>query len=91
MRQRGPIYGRDGSGGESGKVLSTDKLPEEEESTLPNALEPVKAMEFRRLHEYYNHPSEEYGKQMVWQFRGYTQRHRDLACKGKQFLQRLHR
>ena len=54
------------------KFYRPDELPEEEESTLPNALEPVKAMEIRRLHEYYNQASEEYGKQMVWQFRGYT-------------------
>ena len=31
--------------------------PDEEELTTANNLEPVKAMEIRRLHEYYNHPS----------------------------------
>ena len=41
----------------SAKFYRPDELPTEEESTTLNYLEPVKAMEIRRLHEYYSHPS----------------------------------
>ena len=39
------------------KFYRPDELPNEEELNTENNLEPVKAMEIRRLHEYYNHPS----------------------------------
>ena len=39
------------------KFYRPNELPSEEELTADNTLEPVKAMEIRRLHEYYNHPS----------------------------------
>ena len=35
------------------KFYRPDELPSEEELTAANTLEPVKAMEIRRLHEYY--------------------------------------
>ena len=39
------------------KIYRPDELPNEEESATPNYLEPAKAMDIRRLHEYYSHPS----------------------------------
>ena len=39
------------------KFYRPDEVPTEEESTTASNLEPVKAMEIRRLHKYYNHPS----------------------------------
>ena len=41
----------------SAKFYRADELPSEEESVTHNNLKPVKAMEIRRLHEYYSHPS----------------------------------
>ena len=39
------------------KFYRPDELPNEEESVTPKYLESAKAMEIRRLHEYYSHPS----------------------------------
>ena len=47
------------------KFYRPDEPPNEEESTTPTALEPIKAMEIRRLHEYYNHPSVNEMKRMA--------------------------
>ena len=50
------------------KFYRPDELPNEEEPANPNYLEPEKAMEIRRLHEYYSHPSVNEMKRMagVW-------------------------
>ena len=47
------------------KFYRPDEPPSEEESTTANNLEPVKVMEIRRLHEYYNHPSVNEMKRMA--------------------------
>ena len=47
------------------KFYRPEEVPNEEESTTSNALEPVKAMEIKRLHEYYNHPSVNEMKRMA--------------------------
>ena len=47
------------------KFYRPDELPNEEEPANPNYLEPEKAMEIRRLHEYYSHPSVNEMKRMV--------------------------
>ena len=47
------------------KFYRPEEVPNEEESTTPTALEPIKAMEIRRLHEYYNHPSVNEMKRMA--------------------------
>ena len=47
------------------KFYRPEEVPNEEESTTPTALEPIKVMEIRRLHEYYNHPSVNEMKRMA--------------------------
>ena len=63
------------------KFYRPDELPNEEESTTPNALEPVKAMEIRRLHEYYNHPSVNEMKCMAHKWFGDLEVHQLWPCR----------
>ena len=47
------------------KFYRPDELSNEEESATANYLEPVKAMEIRRLNKYYSHPSVNEMKRMA--------------------------
>ena len=79
------------------KFYRPDELPNEEESAIPNYQEPAKAMEIRRLHEYYSHPSVNEMKRMTGQwFIEHEVTPKDieiwhLACSGGRILQQLRR